>query len=170
MTDSRVYGIDIDDAFIDLGYDLFLDRETLKSIFTTADMFSSPSSELMGKLGGGVDIVYAASFFNLFNWDQQIVLISNVIKLMKPKKGSMLLGRQLESIKPGEYPHLKKDGTTTYWHDVDSWRKIWTKAGRATGSTWRVDASLDQEDFGCYEKNKWGDPSQRRLLFAIYRE
>ena len=66
----RVYGTGIDAAFIDLGYDLFLDRETLESGFATADLFSSPSAELMDKLGGRVDIVYAASFFNLFNQDQ----------------------------------------------------------------------------------------------------
>ena len=55
----------------------------------------------------------------------------------------MLLGRQLDSIKPVE------DSTTTYWHGVD--------------------ASLDEQDYS-YKQNKWGDPSQRRLLLAMYRE
>ena len=166
---SHLYGIDIDPAFIELGYDLFLDRESLKSTFTTADMFLPPSKELISLLGGGVDIIYAASFFNLFNWEQEIHLAKNIIKLMKPVKGSMILGRQLGSAKAGEYPHLKKDGTTTYWHDVDSWKRLWKEVGDATNSAWTVDASLDEKDYG-FKENQWGDENMRRLLFAVYRQ
>ena len=165
---SRVYGLDIDRAFIDQGYELFRDSNTLSSPFVVADLFSLPSTELIEKLGGGVDIVYAASFFNLFNWDQQILLASHVIRLMKPKTGSMLLGRQLGSLEAGEYPHLKMDGSTTYWHDIESWKKLWTEAGKSTNSLWRVEATLDEKDYG-YDQNKRGIPSQRRLLFAVYR-
>lgn len=165
---TRVYGLDIDQAFIDRGYELFLDRDKLSSQFIIADLFSSPSTELIDRLGGGVNIIYAASFFNLFNWDQQILLASHVIKLLKLKAGSMILGRQLGNLEPGEYPHLKMDGTTTYWHNIESWKKLWAEVGKATDSEWRVEASLDEKDYG-YENNKWGMPSQRRLLFAVYR-
>jgi len=165
---SHLYGIDIDTAFLDLGYNLFLDRNTLESTFTTADLFSPPSTELLTTLGGGVDMLYAAAFFHLFNWDQQIELAKNVIKLMKPIQGSVLLGRQLGSASPGEYPHLKRDGTTTYWHDVSSWEKLWKEVGQATGSEWTVEASIDQEEYA-YANNSWGDPSMRRLVFAVTR-
>ena len=166
---SHLHGIDIDAAFIDFGYDLFLDRDTLKSTFSTADLFHEPSADLLEKIGGGVDIVNAASFYHLFNWEQQIHLAKNVIRLLKPVRGAMLLGRQVGSITPGEYPQMKKDGTTTYWHDVGSWERLWKEVGEATKTCWTVDASLDEEEFG-YGQNQWGDPSMRRLLFAIYRQ
>lgn len=81
----------------------------------------------------------------------------------------MLLGRQVGSTSPGEYPQMKRDGTTTYWHDVASWERLWKEIGEATATQWTVDASLDEEEFG-YEQNQWGDPSMRRLLFAVHRQ
>lgn len=166
---SNLHGIDIDAAFIELGYDLFLDRNTLESTFSTADLFHQPSTDLLNKIGGGVDILNAASFYHLFNWEQQAHLAKNVIKLLKPVKGAMLIGRQVGSTKPGEYPQMKRDGTTTYWHDVASWERLWKEIGEATSTQWTVYASLDEEEFG-YEQNQWGDPSMRRLLFAVYRQ
>lgn len=166
---SRLYGLDIDTAFIDLGYELFLDRDKLQSTFATADLFQSPTESLIQKLGGGVNIAYAASFFNLFNWDQQIVLASHLVALMRPEKGAMVLGRQLGNSEPGEFPHLKKDGTTTFWHNVESWSKMWEEIGKRTGTEWTIDASFDDKDYS-YEQNKWGVPTQGRLLFANYRK
>ncbi|KAL8695807.1 MAG: hypothetical protein Q9201_007953 [Fulgogasparrea decipioides] len=165
---SQLYGIDIDPAFLELGYDLFLDRDKLNSTFIVADLFSAPTPDLLKSLDGGVDMVYAASFFNLFDWKQQRVLAKHVISLMKPKQGSVILGRQLGSSEPGEYPHLKKDGTTTYWHDIVSWQRLWDEVGQETGTSWRVNASLDEKEFA-YRDNAWGIPSQRRLVFAVFK-
>jgi len=164
---ERLYGIDIDAAFIDLGFDLFLDREKFKGKVLAANLFDEPSKDLTSQLGGGVDIVYAASFFNLFSWEHEVILCTNLVKLLKP--GAMILGRQLGCIEPGEYPHLKKDGTTSYWHDPSSWQQLWDAVGDKTNTKWKVEATMDQKDFGDYEKNRWGIPTQRRLVFAVYR-
>lgn len=42
--------------------------------------------------------------------------------------------------------------------------------GRKTGTRWKVEAGLDEVDFG-YARNKdWVDPDMRRLLFQVVIE
>jgi len=52
-----------------------------------------------------------------------------------------VLGRQLGTIKPGEYPG-RRDGVTRYRHDPESFQKMWDVIGEKTGTKWRVDAQL----------------------------
>ena len=71
-------------------------------------------------------------------------------------------------MRPGEYD-VMGDGRWQFRHDVGSWREFWDEVGRETGSRWRVEASLDEVDFG-YELNReWGDPEMRRLVFWVVR-
>ena len=81
----------------------------------------------------------------------------------------MLLGRQLGSVKPGEYD-VMKDGRWQFRHDVQTWTEFWGEVGRETGTRWRVEASLDEVDFGYAQNKDWGDPDMRRLLFQVIRE
>lgn len=177
VASDRLYGIDVDRKFLDLGYDLFLDRGTLNSHFLAVDALepsSSPSSssaaqdDLAG-VNGKIDIVWAASFFHLFPRPRQLTAAKTVVALLKPKPGSLVLGRQLGSVRPGEYD-VMKDGRWQFRHDVRSWTEFWDEVGRETGTSWRVEASLDEVDFGYEQNREWGDPDMRRLLFQVVRE
>ena len=56
-------------------------------------------------------------------------------------------------------------------NDVDSWRKLWEEVGgREMGTKWRVQARIDEVDFGYAQNKDWGDPDMRRLLFHVTRE
>ena len=80
----------------------------------------------------------------------------------------MVLGRQLGSVKPGEYD-VMKDGRWQFRHDVQSWTELWNEVGRETGTKWKVQASLDEVDFGFAQNREWGDADMRRLLFQVVR-
>ena len=79
------------------------------------------------------------------------------------------MGRQLGSVRPGEYD-VMKDGRWQYRHDVGSFERLWGEVGKTTQTRWRVEASLDEVDFGYAQNKDWGDPEIRRFLFAVYRE
>ncbi len=57
---QNLYACDLKGEFLDLGYELFKDKETLKSHGFVADVFA-PSSAL-DELNGKIDAVYAADF------------------------------------------------------------------------------------------------------------
>ena len=158
--------------FVNLGYELFCDKETLRSKFLIASLqelengHAAPEKEsLLGK----IDVVYASSFFHLFPLERQIELAKIVVRILRPRKGSCILGRQLGSIKPGAYALRKMDLGQPWRHDVESLTRMWEDIGRATGTQWKVEASLDEEELGYKGNEAWGDRNMRRLRFAIWR-
>ena len=169
VASDRLYGIDIDQKFLDLGYELFLDRSTLQSHFTAVDLLAPFGINDLANMNAKIDIIWAASFFHLFPRPRQLIAAKTVTTILKPSPGSMLVGRQLGSTKPGEYD-VMKDGRWQFRHDVQSWTELWDEVGRETGTRWRVEATLDEVEFGYAQNKEWGDPDMRRLLFQIVRE
>jgi len=166
---EHLYGSDLRPEFFDLGYKLFRDKDTLKSKFFVGDVFdpSSPLSELDGK----IDIIYAASFLHLFGYDDQIRVCKRIVKLLKEKKNSVVLGRQVGSSNAGNQTP-SNDPTRTRWrHNEETFKKMWEEVGKLTESTWRVEVSSEpwagESDHGPQGGN---DPSTLRLRFAVFRE
>ena len=133
---SRCYGSDLRLDFIDLGYDLFRDRDTLQSKFICADVFD-PAGPLK-ELDDGVDIIGASSFFHLFSWEEQKKVAHRVVKLMTPQRDSLLVGRQVGNTDPAEVPRRNGSGSR-FRHNVESWRKLWNEVGEEAGVRFDVD-------------------------------
>lgn len=165
--------------FIDLGYDLFGDRDTLKSKFLIGDIFDETTGSAFRELDGKVDIIYAASFFHLFNWEDQFDMTQRVVRLLKPVEGSLILGRQRGNVISGEYEHRTNEKGTMFRHNCKSWKEMWKQVGKATGTSWDVKVWLEKdEDFGRYRKNEENegnssdnklDAGDRRLRFEVTR-
>ncbi|CAF9913778.1 MAG: hypothetical protein ALECFALPRED_001367 [Alectoria fallacina] len=99
---ENILGADLRPEFIDLGYDLFCDRDTLKSKFLIGDVFDQTTCSAFRELDGKINIVYAASFFHLFNWEDQLGMTERVVRLLTPVEGSLILGRQMGNVNSGE--------------------------------------------------------------------
>ena len=115
-------------------------------------MLDSDVEKELQSIKGRIDIVWAASFLHLFPWDRQVTAVTNLVHLLKPRPGSLVMGRQLGSVRPGEYD-VMKDGRWQYRHDVGSFERLWGEVGKTTQTRWRVEASLDEVDFE-YAQNK----------------
>ena len=182
---QNLIGCDLHQGFVDLGYDLFHDRETLASKFVVGDILASqfdgdqesPFQELRGK----IDIIHASSFFHLFPLSRQILIAQRLLKLLRPTPGSLILGRQTANIKPGVYRHGSRDQTQPgMWrHDVESWSEMWEQAGRELGAQVRVEATLEMtkgfskraESKGVLEKEpdmSWRNEGDRLMVFEIW--
>ena len=173
---ENILGAELRPEFIDLGYDLFRDRDTLKSKFLIGDVFDETAGSAFRELDGRIDIIYAASFFHLFNWGDQVRMAERVVRLLKPVEGSLVFGRQRGNITSGEYEHQTNEKGSMFRHNEKSWTELWKQVGRATGSSWDVKVWLEQdEDFGPYRKNEGNgldnklDSGDRRLRFEVTR-
>ncbi|EOA90459.1 hypothetical protein ACJQWK_08078 [Exserohilum turcicum] len=163
---GNTYASDLKRDFWDFGYDMFLDRSTLQTEFVQADIFD-PDSQLK-QLDGTVDIVNAASFFHLFDWDGQVKAAKRVAQLLKPVPNSVIIGRQGGQPQAGKIAHLMKD-VNAFWHNVESWKDMWKKVGEETGTEWTVEAKLGEEDLSKRMKTQLIPPATGFMTFVIRR-
>ncbi|KAL9002048.1 MAG: hypothetical protein Q9188_005005 [Gyalolechia gomerana] len=192
---ENLYGLDVEKGFIDLGYDLFQDRATLKSQFLvedllrtdhgegsdidgdnlpgTASTLSTPALIPLASLYSRVSIIAANSIFHLYNYSDQLRLAKRVLQLLSPEPGSLILGRQVGSSPPGEYSALDNRGTR-YSHDIASFRSFWDQVAEEIGDgcKFRVEAVLDDEELGDNknQEQSWSGPNIRTLRFGVWRE
>lgn len=136
---SKCYGSDLHLDFVELGYDLFKDRDTLKSRFIAADILDEKSA--LKELDGSIDIIGASSFFHLFDWQGQKMVALRVAKLLKPQAGSLLVGRQVGNEQAGEHKRGSGEGSM-FRHNSESWRKMWVEVGEELGMRFDVQGEL----------------------------
>jgi SAM-dependent methyltransferase len=169
---EKLYGVDLHQGFLDVGYHLFRDRETLRSTLLAADIFDEENAALK-QIEGSIDIVHAGSFFHLFDWNQQVCAAKRVVQLLKPQKGSMLVGRQAGDVNAGEKSRPGKLGSR-YRHNAESWKKLWAQVARETGTQWGINVrELRDEEYFRNENVSYGDwnaDSVRRIEFTFCRE
>jgi hypothetical protein len=131
-----------------------------------ADIFdpSSPLAELEGR----IDIIYAGSFLHLFNYEQQVAVCKRIVKLLKEKKGSVVLGRQAGNTEAGERVHRTNAAQSMFRHNGESFKKMWEEVGEATGTKWTVDVELFTVDRD--PMNAIHGPDGRAVRFSVWRE
>lgn len=163
---EKLYGSDLREDFFKLGYDLFKDGETLKTKFIAADIFDSESG--LKQINGEIDIIYAGSFLHLFDYQKQEAICVRIVKLLRQKPGSLLVGRQVGHEEAGAKAHRTNPDGEMFRHNVQSFKEMWEEVGKKTGTKWKVDASLSRADFG----NRWQwqkDPGLARITFSVTR-
>ncbi|KAF2126781.1 hypothetical protein P153DRAFT_296666 [Dothidotthia symphoricarpi CBS 119687] len=166
---GNTYGSDLKSSFWNIGYDLFLDKASLKTKFIEADIFDANSG--LQQLDSRVDIVHAASFFHLFDWDQQVQAAKRTVQLLRPVSGSLIIGRQAGTIQSRDFEGTRLPGNKRYSHNPESLARMWKQVGDETGTEWTVDATFGDQN----PLERMGgstDPSTsdvRWLYFAIRR-
>ncbi len=162
---ASLYGIDIEGAFLSLGYELFMDRTKLESTFIAGDIFSMDLTPVEGK----IDIVQASAFFHLFTREKQLLAVQKLISILRPEPGSVVIGASLGSLKPAEH-ELASGGPMSFRHSPESFAELWKEAASSSGSQWKVDGSLDTVGIVGNEHMPWAEPNIRRIVFTVTRE
>lgn len=98
---ENMTGFDLRPEFLDLGYELYQDKSTLKSKLIAGDFFDRKC----GLSEKSFDLIFASSFFHLFNWEEQVESLSKAVRLLKPKKDSLIFGRQIGAVEAAVYLH-----------------------------------------------------------------
>ncbi|KAJ9639269.1 hypothetical protein H2204_003880 [Knufia peltigerae] len=151
---ERVRGADLKPEFIEMGYELFNDPDTLprqKHFVSPADVFDQSPSANLAVCDGKVGILHASAVFHLFDLPGQKRMARRCLKLLDQRRGRVLLcGAQVGNVDPGEAPRVTTKGTR-YRHDGDSWRRMWEEVVRED-DVWA--ANIRNVDVGC-EMEEW---------------
>ncbi|KAH8668552.1 hypothetical protein BX600DRAFT_548883 [Xylariales sp. PMI_506] len=169
---SRLYGSDLEPRFIELGYELFRDRDSFKGTFVAGDVFNSPTdadADPLSALDGEITFIHAGSFFHLFTWDDQVAAAKRLIRFLKQDDPDvMIFGRQVGC----EYPGTKigTRGHERYLHNAKSWQKLWDEVGKQTKTRWQtevivVPGSGDTVSMGLSESTE----GVSRTRFAVFK-
>ncbi|KAK4215044.1 hypothetical protein QBC37DRAFT_439718 [Rhypophila decipiens] len=120
---ANTYGSDLYGGFFDVGYRLFNDsKDSLDTTFIAADIFDDKSRL------------------------EKVAL--QVVRLLTPKPGSLIVGRQSGGEEAGENARKGAPGSAgPFTHNVRSWTELWEHIGKATGTRWSVEADLSLPEY-----------------------
>ena len=164
---QNMFAVDLSSEFWELGYRLFKDRGRIHAKLIIADILAKGNGGTeLETLVGKIDIIHAGSFFHLFDWNDQVAALKKLVMLSRV--GALLVGHHIGR-KPAKCTLIR--GEPRYYHDEESWRKIWKETEEATGTEWMIDVEvgkhdilgLKQEDFA------WMGPFARALRFVAIR-
>lgn len=160
---TALYGSELEAGFIDLGYDLFRDRNTLQAKFSANDFFDEITpNEVLRE--GSFDYIYAASFFHLFGWEEQVQAFSRAVRLLKPRAGSLIFGRQTST--EGEAHVLNHHATRSgnmFRHNKESFRKLIEEVSTRVG----IDLEIEMGDQVRPENDYAAGTDVRMMTFGV---
>jgi SAM-dependent methyltransferase len=161
---TNLFGLDVSHGFIELGFELFRDKATMQSQFIIADLLASPTvpPQLQGKL----DLIFAGAFFHLFGWDEQLTLSKRALAMLKPQAGSVIFGHQLGQVEAKESIVPEVPSGRIYFHDPESFKKMWRIIGEETRTEWKVQIESSEQWIDDLRKV---NPALRLLRFSVER-
>jgi SAM-dependent methyltransferase len=163
---ENTFGSDLKGDFWEIGYDMFLDKSTLLTKFIQADVFDAESD--LKQLEGKISLVNAASFFHLFDYGDQVKAAKRVVRLLKDEPGVMVIGRQGGKPEAGSLSRLSVT-QAAYWHNPESWEKLWRLVGEETGTKWEVKSSFGEEDLSKRMNINLVPDGTRFMTFVVRR-
>jgi SAM-dependent methyltransferase len=132
---ENLIGVDTEANFLELGYELFRDRDTLKSHFYTQDVFAEG---FLSEWHGKIDIIFLGSFLHLFSFDKQKAVVAQIEKLLKKRRGSLVFGRHMAAENGGSF-RKNALGWDLYHHSPETIRQLFDEDPEGT---WKVDSEL----------------------------
>lgn len=153
-----------------MGYELFLDRDTLNAQMLSGDVLA-PDDKGLEPIEGKMDVVHAASLLHSWGWDEMATATKRLVSLTRKHPGSMIIGNQMGSLDAGQYPMPTGKGFN-YRHNVESMKRFWAQVGEETGSSWNVESEMFlppvvKENM----EHSWAksDPNMRMIWFCAER-
>lgn len=163
---ENLYGAEYEAPFIDVGYDLFKDRDTLKSHFMQADVLDPTPDTQLNRLNGSIDVIHLGMVLHVFDREEQLVALERCVKILKPEPGTLIVGQAVGHADGKLSP--AHEGKFSYKHSDETFRELIEDLEKTTGARFRVKAELDQGLGVGDGKRKWDlDDKTRRLTFEI---
>ena len=164
--EENLTGVELEQGYIDLGYDLFNDRETLKVKLLRGNILDPVDAAPWADLGGQYDVANFGMVLHSFTWEQQIFMLEKGLHVLKNEPGTSMIGIACGNI----------NGKVETWmgrpipnHNPETFRKLMAEFEAKTGTKWEVDAALDNA-MSCHDgKRTWLNPDLKRFIFEITR-
>ena len=129
---SKVFGADLRQEFIDIGYELFGDESTVprSQFIAPADVFDLREGSALAHLDGRVSVLNCTAVFHLFGRSDQKKVADRCLRLLnrdgiagRHGKKCLVLGAQTANVTAGEFP--RSSGKMRYRHNDESWERMW---------------------------------------------
>lgn len=161
---ENLWGLDKQEEFIALAHDFFRDETQFNGRFIVGDLLDRKHGELLAAQGT-FGIIQLGMILHTWDRQGQLDACRRVIELLSSEPDSLIIGQSVGHLDGIESPG--RGGKCIFKHNAETFREMWDELGRETGTSWYVEASLD-EGLGISQKNrKWDDPRTRRLVFAV---
>lgn len=153
-------------SFWELGYEMFRDGRTFKCKFVEADM--------MGRNGPlqpyqhSIDIIYISQVLHQWSYERQVEACHRLVDLSRV--GCWIVGNQIGGAK-GRLAKPFANMPAVWRHDVESWRQMWDRVERESGTKWETETTLMTfTEFGLNESDaaNLGEDA-RFLIFTVKR-
>lgn len=174
---DNIYGSDIFPDYERVGHALFRDESTFQGRFISADLFDEAADAPLAKTRGTWDIINIIMFLHVFDRKDQVRSCQRILGLLSEAPGSMIVGAQTATTKPGEHvlkPPFVAEGEhkSIYRQSRETFRTMWEEIGQDLGvklDIWaEYEETKDEGQKGDEEKFFTGD-EQRRLFFVVER-
>ncbi|KAJ5093945.1 hypothetical protein N7456_009806 [Penicillium angulare] len=141
---KNLIGLEIQHAYIDLGYELFQDKSMLQCKFLVQDFFKD-TAELVS-LEKKITIMNSGYFMHMFDWEKQLDVAKRMIHLIAPSEGSIITGVNFGSSHfAGPFSDVPPGFDAIYLHNQHSLSEIWSEAAKATGTKWKFDCVIEDD-------------------------
>lgn len=170
---QQLLGAELQPEFIDLGYDFFQDRDRLSAKMMQANVLDRSAGSPFDELAGTLDYIHLGMVLHVFERDQQREVLENCIRLLKPKRGVLILGQAVGNADGGVSAGQTQTGGDwtgkIFRHNDVTFRALWEEIGVRTGTRWDCRASVDGGLGVDSGKRAWDSPKARRLVFEVER-
>lgn len=153
---TNLHGCDLHSDFWDIGYELFDDRETFRPGYTAGNFLAE--DETTNLKPSTFDMIHAADFIHAFGWDDQVKILTRMIKLLKKRPGSMIFGRHIAVKEP-----IVMSMRGQYLHTGDSFMKLIDEVENRTGMALSRSVEVFSHQLDQRKKTAW----DRRMRFSI---
>ncbi|KAK7911812.1 hypothetical protein PG985_014293 [Apiospora marii] len=172
----NLIGTDLEPAFLQLGYELFADRDRLDATFVPGDVFAE---DFLKEYHGKIDIIYLGSFLHLFSEPQQRAIVRQLRRLLRPCAGSMVFGRNLGAGKGGPF-RMESIGWDLYRHDPETIADLFQSShneeegmngDKDSEVRWEVTSSLGRYGSANWDDDRrgWQGDGTKQMMFTATR-
>lgn len=177
---SRLYGSDLRQGYLDIGYELWNDKAKNGATFVAGDLLRDPGGgqgddDALAVLDGKISIVHMQNFFHLFLWEDQVKGAKRIIQFLTSGAANkhMIFGEQIGTLEPGNkpLPGTETGITQRYLHNAETWQRLWDEIGDQTGTKWKTQSEFSDlpDSFMKWEAGWPGTQTFRQHRFGVYR-
>ncbi|KAK1579592.1 methyltransferase domain-containing protein [Colletotrichum navitas] len=165
---AKTVAVEVERGYIEAGYELFRDREKLRTRFVVADLLDDGNAELAG-LESSFDTAHMGLCLHLWTREEQLTVLRRVIRLLKQRPGVMVVGTAAGHKDAAEVPGI--GNKLTLRHNPESWEKLWAELSEQTGTKWKLKTDMVGHlvsERSWRNPGWWGD-EERFLTFEVTR-
>lgn len=156
----------------------FVMKTVFQNRFIPGDLFDESSDSALEATKGTWDVIVIVMLLHVFDWNDQMRAAERILDLLSLKSGSMIIGAQTATTKPGKQvlspPFVQPGkGKIVYRQGRETFVQMWKEIEQAKGVNLNIWAEYEDEALegpeGIQERKFFTGAEQRRLYFTIER-